>query len=134
MHFFAQSTCSGPVRVVVDVADHIDDFAADGNFFTRRFARLAFVFFALVAERRKRCKGSRGGERNKDVQLFHGVSWWVYVLAFKQFNGALQEIPLEKFKRTADTNPLSWPKCTLLAQEVDSRAVGRSGGGQPKTI
>ena len=32
---------SPAVRVVVDVADHIDDFAADGDF---RFARLLFVF------------------------------------------------------------------------------------------
>ena len=56
MQVFAQSACSGPVSVVVDVACHIDDFAADGDF----FARLAFV--SLVGECRKRCKGSRGGE------------------------------------------------------------------------
>jgi hypothetical protein len=64
MHICAQYVLGvGPaVRIMVDVADHIDDFAADGDFFTRRFARLAFVFFALVGERWKCCKGSRNGE------------------------------------------------------------------------
>ena len=42
--------------VLVDLACHIDDFAADGDL----FARLLFV--PLVGERRKRCKSSRGGE------------------------------------------------------------------------
>ncbi|HEY5812513.1 MAG TPA: hypothetical protein VIT23_07660, partial [Terrimicrobiaceae bacterium] len=48
--------------VVVDVADHIDDFTADGDFFARRLLRLTFVCFTLVGECRKRCKSSRGGE------------------------------------------------------------------------
>ena len=56
MHFCAQSSVLRAGGVVVDVADHIDDFAADGDF----FASLAFV--SLMGERRKRCKGSRGGE------------------------------------------------------------------------
>ena len=51
----------GPCTAVVDVANHIDDFAADGNFFTSRFGGLA-VFFALVGERRKHCKSNRGDE------------------------------------------------------------------------